>query len=219
MDLNTKRLDRSFFDRSPLLVAPDLVGKLLVREIHGASLVGRIVEAEAYTQDDPAAHAWGIVDIATGLIKPDGRGFALFGKPGLSYVYLCYGVHWLLNVVTEREGVAGCVLIRALEPVAGFQQMFENRPAANRESDLTNGPGKLTQAMDIDGRHHQIDLCTGHIYFASDDHPKLEILTSSRIGISRAVDRQWRYFAANNRFVSPGIPSDRRRVRRPSPRP
>ena len=224
------RLDRTFFDRSPLVVAPELVGKLLVRAEDrngrarsGSLIIGRIVETEAYTQDDPAAHAWGIVDIATGLIKPSGRGYALFAPPGTSYVYLCYGVHWLLNVVTEREGIAGCVLIRALEPVAGLDRMFENRPAAIRESDLMNGPGKLTQAMGIDSRHHGVDLCSGPIYFASDEKRKPKILTSSRVGITRAIDRPWRYFAADNRFVSPGIPSDvaaaRRRFTQRSPRP
>jgi DNA-3-methyladenine glycosylase len=223
-----RQIDRSFFNRSPLLVAPELLGKLLVKEEakrDGATrkLVGRIVETEAYTQDDPAAHAWGIVDIATGLVKPSGRGYALFAPPGMSYVYLCYGVHWLLNVVTEREGLAGCVLIRALEPVAGLNRMFEHRPTAIRESDLMNGPGKLTQAMGIDGRHHGVDLCSGPIYFASDEKRKPKILTSSRVGITRAIDRPWRYFASDNRFVSPGIPSDvaaaRRRFTQRSPRP
>ena len=205
-------------------MAPALIGKLLVYEDPDApegarALAGRIVETEAYMQDDPAFHAWGIVDVPTGLVKPSGRGYALFAAPGMAYVYLCYGVHWLLNVVTEREGVAGCVLIRALEPVSGLEDMAQRRPVATRDVDLCNGPGKLTQAFGISGAHHQTDLCTGPLFFADDGQKApLRIATSSRIGISRAIERPWRFFAADNVYVSPGIPSDiaaaRRRERR-----
>lgn len=205
-------IPRHFFDRSSLRVAPELVGKLLVREerVRGRThrLVGRIVETEAYTQDDPAFHAWGIVDVPSGLVKPSGRGYALFAAPGMSYVYLCYGIHWLLNVVTEREGVAACVLVRALEPVSGLDLMFDRRPAARNERDLANGPGKLTQAFGIDGRHHETDLCKPPVYLAHDGTPGGPIETSSRVGITRAIDRPWRYFAAGSAYVSPGIPSD-----------
>lgn len=217
-------LTREFFDRSALLVAPDLIGRLLIREPDtgesgGGMRVGRIVETEAYMQDDPAFHAWGIVDAPTGLVVPSGRGYALFAPPGMSYVYLCYGVHWLLNVVTEREGIAGCVLVRALEPLVGFDQMYEARVAATQNAELCNGPGKLTQALGIGREHHQTDLCRPPIYFAEDAvAPDLTIETSSRIGITRAIDRPWRFFVANSPFVSPGVPSDiaarRRRDRR-----
>ena len=108
-----------FFARPTLEVARELIGTLLVRE----RLVGRIVEAEAYTQDDPAFRSWGVVDAATGLVKPEGRAYALFGPPGRAYVYRCYN-HWLLNVVTEPEGRAGCVLLRAAEPLAGRDVMW-----------------------------------------------------------------------------------------------
>ena len=108
-------LSPQFFARSTLDVAPDLPGTVLVHEhASGERLVGRVVEVEAYTQDDPAWRSWGIVDAATGLMVPEGRGFDFFGKPGTAYVYLCYGRYWMLNVVTEPEGRAGCVFIRVL---------------------------------------------------------------------------------------------------------
>ncbi|MDX1741564.1 MAG: DNA-3-methyladenine glycosylase, partial [Rhodothermales bacterium] len=183
------RLGADFFDRPTLEVAPDLLGRYLVREgLSGRPMIARIVETEAYTHDDPAFHAWGIVDGPTGLVKPTGRGYDLFGKPGYAYVYLIYGMYWMLNVLTEREGIAGCVLIRAVEPVEGESMMWERRPAARRSEDLTSGPGKLTQAMDIDNRFHRTSLLEPPLYFAEPDvmlpH---RVATSSRIGITRAV--------------------------------
>ncbi len=214
-------LPESFFGRSTLEVAPELLGTYLVRVLRGGrKLVGRIVETEAYTHDDPAFHAWGIVDGPTGLVKPSGRGYDLFGKPGRAYVYLIYGMYWMLNVLTEREGVAGCVLIRAVEPVTGESLMWERRPAAKRTTDLTNGPGKLTQAMDIDKRFHRRSLLATPLFFARPNaRGAFRTATSSRIGITRAVDRQWRFFCDDNPFVSPGVPSDiaadrRRKARR-----
>ncbi len=220
-----KKLDADFFDRPTLTVARDLLGRYLVHENgDGRRMVAWIVETEAYTHDDPAFHAWGIVDGPTGLVKPTGRGYDLFGKPGYAYVYLIYGMYWMLNVLTEREGVAGCVLIRAVEPVAGESVMWERRPSARRVTDLTSGPGKLTLAMDIDNRFHRRSLLVPPLYFAEPDVPKsLRVATSSRIGITRAIDRPWRFFCDGNPFVSPGVPSDlaaaRRRKSRSSVRP
>lgn len=218
-----KRLSRSFFNRSALEVAPDLLGRLLIGP--DGVTAARIVETEAYMQDDPAFHAWGIVDPPTGLVKPSGRGYALFAPPGMSYVYLCYGVHWLLNVVTEPEGRAGCVLIRAAEPVAGRERMYARRSSARSDRDLCSGPGKLTQAFGVNGEHHQIDLCSAGnantMHFADDGSRSAEEpAVSSRIGITRAIDRPWRFFYASSPHVSPGVPSDvaaeRRRIRRNS---
>ncbi len=216
-----KLLYSSFFDRDTLVVAEDLLGKYLVRDLpSGGRMLGRVVETEGYTGDDPAFHAWGLVDPPTGLVKPVGRGYDLFAKPGTAYVYLCYGVHWLLNVVTEREGVAGCVLIRAVEPVAGVVAMKTKRSRVKRDVDLTNGPGKLTQAFGIGREEHGTDLTQPPLYFVeAESNLEIGIATSSRIGISRAIDRQWRYFIAGNPYVSPGIPSDlaakKRRKRQP----
>lgn len=215
-------LPPSYYDRPTLDVARDLIGKLLVRELpSGKRLIGRIVETEAYTQDDPSFHGWGIVDRETGLIKPDGRGYDLFGKPGTAYVYLIYARYWLLNVVTEREGVGGAVLFRAVEPLEGQSSMFERRSAAVQDVDLANGPGKLTQAFDVDKTLHRQNMTRGSLYVTRPERPvEWPVQTSSRIGISRGVDLPWRFFVPGNPYVSPGVPSDvvarRRRKRRMS---
>jgi DNA-3-methyladenine glycosylase len=206
-------LPAAYFSRPTLEVARDMVGCLLVHRLPDeTTLVGRVVETEAYTQDDPAFHGWGIVDRETGLIKPEGRGYDLFGKPGTAYVYLCYGTFWLLNVVTEPEGVGGAVLIRAVEPVQGIDRMFANR-LVERERELTSGPGKLTLAFDVDKRHHRTDMTRPPLFFAEGDPPR-EISETSRIGITRGVDFQWRFFETGNPFVSPGVPSDIAAARR-----
>jgi len=200
----------SFFERDTLDVAHDLVGALLVRECPDGNrdpLVGRIVETEAYTQDDPAFHGWNLYDAETDTVRTEGRGADLFTAPGLGYVYLCYGVHWLLNVVTEPEGIGGAVLIRAVEPRSGLDRMRARR-GDRRERDLTNGPGKLTEAFAIDDDFHQTRLTEPPLYFVRDDVPESEtIATSSRIGISKGVERPWRFFVEGNRFVSPATPS------------
>lgn len=213
-------LPAEYYNRPTLEVARDLIGKLLVRELpSGRRLVGRIVETEAYTQDDPSFHGWGIVDRETGLIKPDGRGYDLFGKPGTAYVYLIYARYWLLNVVTEREGVGGAVLFRAVEPLEGQSSMYERREAALRDVDLTNGPGKLTQAFDVGKELHNERITQRPLYVtASDAAHEWPIRTSSRIGITRGIELPWRFFIPGNPYVSPGTPSDlaaaRRRLRK-----
>ena len=199
-----------FFRRDTLTVAHALVGARLVRERSDRDreqLVGRIVETEAYTQDDPAFHGWSLYDSETDTVREEGRGADLFAAPGLGYVYLCYGVHWLLNVVTEPEGTGGAVLIRAVEPVEGIEDMRRRR-GDRRDRDLTNGPGKLTEAFDVDDAFHLADLTESLLYFVEDAISEEEtIATSSRIGISKGVERQWRFFIERNRFVSPGTPS------------
>lgn len=209
-------LPSSYYNRPTLEVARDLIGHLLVRKLpNGKQLVGRIVETEAYTQDDPSFHGWGIVDKETGLIKPDGRGYDLFGKPGTAYVYLIYARFWLLNVVTEREGVGGAVLFRAVEPLEGLSSMYERREAAVRDIDLTNGPGKLTQAFDIGKEMHNEAITRAPLYIqAAGDDRDFAIRTSSRIGISRGIDLPWRFFIPENPYVSPGVPSDVLAIRR-----
>jgi DNA-3-methyladenine glycosylase len=199
-----------FFLRDTLSVARELVGARLVRERPDDDrerIVGRIVETEAYTQDDPAFHGWNLYDAETDTVREEGRGADLFAAPGLGYVYLCYGVHWLLNVVTEPEGTGGAVLIRAVEPVEGIEEIRKRR-GDRRDRDLTNGPGKLTEAFDIDDAFHLADLTGPPLYFVpgslADDEA---MVTSSRIGISKGVERQWRFFIEGNRFVSPGTPS------------
>ena len=213
-------LPPDYFARPTLEVARDLIGKLLVHEHPEGRLVGRLVETEAYTQDDPAFHGWGIVDRETGLIKPDGRGYDLFGKPGKAYVYFIYYRYWLMNVVTEREGVGGAVLLRAVEPLEGLQSMWRRRPGVRRERDLASGPGRLTMAFDVDKRFHNEPLTRPPLYLAEPEEAEsLPVATSSRIGITRGIELPWRFFVPGHPCVSPGVPSDvaaaRRRLRPP----
>lgn len=201
----------AFFARPSLEVARALVGARLVHEHpEGGRLVGRIVETEGYTQDDPAFHGWGLYDAEAGQLKKEGRGIELFGPPGEAYVYLIYGRYWLLNVVTEPEGVGGAVLIRAVEPLEGEAFMQKQRDGKT-DVNLTNGPGKLTIAFGIDDRFHGEPLIAPPLFLVpAEDDAEHSIVTSSRIGISKGVDRQWRYFIEGHPYVSPGTPSDQR---------
>ena len=202
-------LPSSFFARDTLEVARDLLGRHLVRRhADGSARVGRVVETEAYTQDDPAFHGWGLLDPDTGKLRHEGRAADLFKPPATAYVYLIYGRYWLLNVVTEREGIGGAVLIRAVEPVEGLDRMRTARNVS-RDVELTNGPGKLTQAFGIDGKDHIRDL-TGPPIFFEEGHPvsDTQVTTTPRIGLSKGIERSWRFLIEGNRFVSPGTPSD-----------
>lgn len=211
-------LGAAFFDRPTLHVARELIDALLVHEdAEAGRLVGRIVETEAYTADDPAMHGWKALFGTDGLVVPEGRAADLFAAPGTAYLYRVYVVHWLLNVVTEPEGTAGAVLIRAVEPLEGEGAMAARRPPTlRRRVDLTNGPGKLTQAFAFDGRLHGADLTRPPVYFARDaaSEGPWPVVTSSRIGIARGVERPHRFYVAGHPFVSPGEPSDRRVARK-----
>ncbi len=192
-------LPRAFFDRDPREVARDLLGKLLVR-CHGNQLLaGRIVETEAYLgRDDPAAHA------AAGRTP---RNAVLWGPPGHAYVYLIYGNHYCLNVSCLPEGVAGCVLFRALEPVAGLTKMARARhldPAAGRL--LTAGPGRLAQALGItrprDNDKDMTNPSASDLLILDDGFRPVEIAVTTRIGITKAAQEPLRYHIAGNQFVS-----------------
>lgn len=209
-----------FFAQPTLEVAEALLGDWLVYDHPGGPrLQGRIVETEGYTQDDPAFHGWGLYDEETGTLKKEGRGIELFGLPGEAYVYLIYGVHWLLNVVTEPEGTGGAVLVRAVAPdlddPAARTFMEEHRAAATSAPGLTNGPGKLTEAFGITGEaHHGQMLTEAPLYLApateGDGAIDRDVVTSARIGITKGVERPWRFFYDGHPFVSPGTPSDQR---------
>jgi DNA-3-methyladenine glycosylase len=202
----------SFFDRPTVQVARDLLGQHLVHNHPEAGrLIGRIVETEAYTEDDPACHASHLSkDPETGEISGQGRGRDLFAAPGTAYVYLIYGMHWLLNVVTEPEGTAGAVLIRAVEPTSGIEFMRETR-GVQRDVDLTNGPGKLTDAFEVGENFHRSDLTQSPLYLAEGRSvAEHEVAQSSRIGISKGVERPWRWYVAENPFVSRASPSGQR---------
>lgn len=182
------RLQRDFFDRSVHEVARDLVGCTLLYEGCG----GTIVETESYEADDPACHAY------VGLTE---RTRVLFGTPGYAYVYLSYGIHSLLNAVAEPEGEAAAVLIRALEPTQGIELMRERR-GNKADIELCSGPGKLTEALGIDLSDNEADLCREPFLLTPPQGKPPQIVTGPRIGITKAVERPWRFCAAGSRFVS-----------------
>lgn len=188
-----ERLRRPFFERYTPDVARDLLGCLLVRRIGKEVLSGRIVEVEAYRgSDDPASHSY------RGATK---RSSIMFGEAGHVYVFFSYGSHWCLNFTTEAKGQPGAVLIRALEPVEGIGRMVKNRGVSDVER-LTNGPGKLTKALSIDRDFNGEDVVESKRLFVSGPGEPMRVEASARIGISRGRERQWRFFARGNPFVS-----------------
>jgi DNA-3-methyladenine glycosylase len=192
-------LPRDFYLHRPETVAPRLLGKLILRNLGEQTLAGRIVEVEAYLgADDPAAHAFSGVT---------GRNAVLFGPPGHAYVYFIYGMHYCLNVSCEPEGKAGCVLIRALEPVVGLHEMahLRHQPPNPDLRLLTSGPGRLCQALDITrAEHNGVDLTDAGspLYIASDDFHPAGVAVTPRIGISKAADRPLRFSIEGSRFVT-----------------
>jgi DNA-3-methyladenine glycosylase len=195
-------LQRDFYARPTLQVVPDLLGKLLVHRTPEGTAAGRIVEVEAYIgEDDPACHA------APG---PTRRNEPLYGPPGIAYVYLNYGLHHLVNAVTEDEGSPAAVLIRALEPVAGIELMRRRRTRARwrkgkpvpDDHELCRGPGNLTAALGITLAHNRL-LLTRRPLTIEDDGVRTEAVQwSPRIGISVATDRPWRCSVAGHAAVS-----------------
>jgi DNA-3-methyladenine glycosylase len=198
-------LDHAFYARAVVEVARDLIGCVVSHR--GCS--GVIVETEAYHDSEPASHSYvGLTD----------RTRPLFGPPGHAYVYLSYGIHELLNAVCEPEGVGAAVLIRALEPLRGIEQMAVNRGiramggssaslpplSAGELRQLCSGPGKLTQALAVTRRHNDGDLATGPVVISARDpeRPRLQIAASPRIGITKAVDLPWRFCAVGSRSLS-----------------
>ena len=184
-------LPRSFYDRETVEVARSLAGMVLV---HGAA-AGIIVETEAYLGlGDLAAHA-------SRGITPRTR--PIFGPPGHAYVYLIYGMYYCLNLVAEAEGKAGCVLIRALEPVAGVELMRRRRPGARRLEDVANGPGKLTLAMGIGPEHNTADVTRGELTVRRPAvEREIELTMGPRIGVRECADWPLRFCVKGNRFVS-----------------
>jgi DNA-3-methyladenine glycosylase len=183
-------LKRAFYDRPTVQVARDLLGKILV---HG-SAAGVIVETEAYLGgDDLAAHS------ARGLTE---RTRVIFGPPGHAYVYVVYGMYECLNLVVEADGKPGCVLIRALEPVAGVDLMRRRRPAARRLEDLASGPGKLTLAMGITRTLNGADVTRGGLVVRRPAVERaFETDVTPRIGIRQCADWPLRFIIRGNRFV------------------
>jgi DNA-3-methyladenine glycosylase len=184
-------LARSFYNRPAIEVARDLLGKILV---HGATS-GKIVETEAYLGgDDLAAHS------ARGITP---RTRVIFGPPGHAYVYFIYGMYECLNLVAEPPGHPGCVLIRALEPVAGIEIMQSRRPAAHKLRELASGPGRLTLALGITRSLNGADVTRGILTVrTAKDATAFEIETTPRIGIRHCADWPLRFIVKGNPFVS-----------------
>ncbi len=181
-------LRREFFARSVHEVAPELIGAALL--VNGVG--GTIVEVEAYESAvDPAAH---------GYRGRTPRNASMFGPPGCAYVYRSYGIHWCLNVVCEEEGSAAAVLIRALEPTHGLEAMRERRGLAEPRL-LCSGPGRLCQALAVTRDHDGLPLDAPPFELRAPESP-VEVTAGTRIGISVAAERPWRYAAAGSRYLS-----------------
>jgi DNA-3-methyladenine glycosylase len=194
-------LPRDFYNRPTLTVAAELIGKILVNETPRDLASGVIVEVEAYIgESDPACHA------APG---PTARNAPLYGPPGIAYVYLNYGIHYLVNAVTEEEGAPAAVLIRALEPKDGVAVMRRRRAAGRSRrgadlavSDLCRGPGNVTKALGISIRQNGADLTASALRIEDQGEAVPRVAWSRRIGINVGVEREWRVFALDSRAVS-----------------
>lgn len=172
-------LTPAFFERDPVTCARELIGAVLVW--HGS--LGRIVETEAYLSlDDPACHTWS---------RPSARSFVEAHRAGDAYVYLNYGMHWLFNILVKTEPVSGFVLIRAIEPLEGIEQMRGRRPGV-KDCLLGAGPGRLTRAMGIDGGAHGVRFLDSKETGVIRGEP-VAVCAGGRIGISKAKDRPWRF--------------------------
>ena len=189
-------LPTEFYLQDTRDAAQKLLGQLLVRTFpSGELLSGIIVETEAYLTDDPACHAY------RGLTP---RNAAMFGPPGHAYVYFTYGLHMMLNLVCAPEGTAEAVLIRALEPVAGIDIMRLNRGLPETRQ-LTNGPGKLAQALALTRlAHNNLDITRrgSELFVLPQEVPAFETVATTRIGISQGMDLPWRYYIRGNAYIS-----------------
>lgn len=184
-------LTRDFFARPPREVARELIGCELLHDGVG----GTIVETEAYEEDDPACHAF---------VGRTARTEVLFGPPGLAYVYLCYGIHRMFNVVTDADGTAAAVLIRALEPTEGLARMRERRGRTRPTRDLCSGPGKLCEALAIALDQTRQDVSAPPFAIAARNPAAAapEIVSGPRIGITKGAELPWRYCLSGSEFLS-----------------
>lgn len=199
------KLDRDFYNRDTLIVAREVLGKILVHNIDGKILKGKIVETEAYLGlRDKAAHSYGG--------KQTNRVKTMYGQPGRAYVYIIYGMYYCLNIVTEKEGVPEAVLIRGIEPLEGIDEMSKNRfgkPFAHltkyQKKNLTNGPGKLSMALNIDRSLDKEDLCGDKLYLETALEGDFNIIQTTRIGIDYAEEAKYfpyRFYIEGNPYVS-----------------
>lgn len=194
------RLDYNFYQKDAVSTAKDLLGKILVRKINDKKIMVKIVETEAYMgAEDKASHAYNN--------KKTKRTKTMFKKAGLAYIYLIYGMYYCFNIVTEAEGNPQAVLIRAVEPTAGLEIIKENRKIKSKKiEDLTNGPGKLSQALKIDKNLNACDLVKSNkLYLLDNKDTSFKIKKASRINIDYAEEyknKKWRFYIKENKFVS-----------------
>lgn len=192
--MDYKTLSRDFFKEDTLTLARLLLGKTLVHFSPEGLTAGKIVETEAYGEGDPACHA------SRGMTK---RNEVMFGPAGLAYVYLIYGIYYCFNVVGGEEGKGEAVLIRALEPLAGLDLLYKRRKKARKVTDLMNGPGKLCAAMAITKEHNRHNLSEKPLFIATGENvEKDSVACTTRIGISQATEKEWRYYLKGNAYVS-----------------
>lgn len=200
-----KKLDREFYNRDSIIVAKELLGKVLVHEICGQKISAKIVEAEAYMGfEDKAAHSYGG--------KRTSRVEVMYGDPGFAYVFMIYGMYCCFNIVTCEEGKPQAVLIRAAEPLEGIEWMAQRRFGRSYEQltrsqhkGLANGPGKLCIALSIDRGFNGMDLCGNEVYIEEGKNKNLSIVTTKRVGVDyaeEAKDYPWRFYIKSNEYVS-----------------
>jgi DNA-3-methyladenine glycosylase len=195
------RLPRSFFARPSTDVAPDLLGRILVRVLpDGTRLAARVVEVEAYGPNDPASHAFR---------GPTPRNLVMFGPPGRLYVYFTYGMHFCSNVVTGADGIGSAVLLRAAEPLEGLDSMGERR-GVDAPALLCSGPARLTQALRIARPENGVDLVRDRSLQLriGEPVPRRSIARSTRVGVNVGAERRWRFYERGSAFVSRGRPVD-----------
>ncbi|MCK4777504.1 MAG: DNA-3-methyladenine glycosylase [Actinomycetia bacterium] len=187
-------LSRNFYKRKTDIVAKDLLGKIILRKLpQEIYLTGIIVETEAYFgEGDIASHA---------RRGKTSRCEVMFGKPGISYVYFTYGMHYMLNIVIGKKGTAGAVLIRAVEPVKGIEMMKTHRKTSKVEL-LTNGPAKFTKAFQINLKDNKRDVTSGNIIIKNNSLKSIYIKSSHRIGVPLDNNDHFRYYISGNRYVS-----------------
>jgi len=187
-----KIIRASFFKREPITCARELIGAELI----WGDCSGRLVEVEAYAAiDDEAAHTF---------TRPSARSFIERNEAGAAYVYFNYGMHWMLNVLVKGDA-NGFVLIRALEPLKGIERM-KRRRGLNDVKNLCSGPGKLTQALGIIGRHHEMDLCSDPRHcFARNAKMVVDVVADARVGITRSAHYPWRFTLSGSDFVSRAV--------------
>ena len=191
--MSIRRIQRSELPEDTVELSLFLIGKVVVHELPAGRVSGRIVETEAYPPGDPAGHHFR---------GPTPRIRSMYLAPGHVYVFFNYGAHFMLNVVSERPETAAAILIRALEPLEGIEIMQRHRKTTEL-LDLTRGPGRLAQALQIDRRHDGVDLCANErLWLGAIDCPVARIGKSVRIGITRAADKLLRFFERGNPFVS-----------------